>query len=303
MRPWRKERGSTFGVPYIMRLRLIWLLLSAMLLAAAANAQPRGKVAPQFLDPTPLDEATGQAKLQRLRDARPIGDTFLSFELAHLKKGKRASTSIGYLWSSWNDAGPISRLLVRSQNSEETQRQFILQNGPDPFLWGLTEDATSFHPVAAAKRDAPLVPEIGFTAFEVQMPFIYWPDTVYEGPLRLRGRQAHNFLLYPPSEDTAPVGVHAVRLTLDATFNAPLRIQLLGETGASIRTLQILSFKKVGEQWLVKTIDLLNEATREKTRFQVISAATGIELPPTIFYANQILPPFDAVDTGLMQPL
>lgn len=284
-----------------MRLRFFFCLLISLLAVSALWAQPRGKVPPQFLNPTPLDEATGKAKLQRLRDSQPLGDTFLGFELAHYKKGKRTATSIGYLWTSWNDLGPVSRLLVRLPENTGGEQQFILQNGPAPSLLGLR--ASAFAPVAAERRDSPLMSGIAFTAFDVQMPFIYWPDTIYEGPLRLRGRQAHNFLLYPPSESAAPQGIAAVRLTLDATFNAPLRIQLLGEDGAPVRTLQILSFKKVGEQWLVKTIDLLDEKSREKTRFEVKSAATGIDLPTSVFSPESIQPPFDAVDASLLKSI
>lgn len=284
-----------------MRLRFFFCLLFSLLAVSALFAQPRGKVPPQFLNPTPLDEATGKAKLQRLRDAQPIGDTFLGFELAHFTKGKRTATSIGYLWTSWNDIGPISRLLVRQPDNSDNDRQFLLQSGANPKLLGIRDK--TFVPLPPEQRDTPLMPGVAFTAFDVQMPFIYWPDTVYEGPLRLRGRQAHNFLLYPPSESAAPKGTAAIRLTLDATFNAPLRIQLLGEDGASFRTLQILSFKKVGEQWLVKTIDLIDETSREKTRFEVQSAATGIDLPYSVFSTETIQPPFGAIDTSLLKSL
>ena len=49
------------------------------------------------------------------------------------------------------------------------------------------------------------------------------------------------------------------------------------------KTISLLDLKKVGEQWLVKTIDIRNARTRDKTRFSVTSAALGLEWPVALF--------------------
>ena len=71
-------------------------------------------------------------------------------------------------------------------------------------------EAEMFQPIAATE----------LTAFDLQMPFLEWPDAVYEGLTKLRGRPAHQFIVYPPREVAeARPELSGVRFHLDAQFN------------------------------------------------------------------------------------
>lgn len=103
----------------------------------------------------------------------------------------------------------------------------------------------------------------------------------------VRGRPAHAVLLYPPAPLAAPVrgGLTpaAIRVFLDTQFNALTQTEWLDATGKPVKTVTVLDLKKTGEQWIVKSIDLRNHVTRDKTRFAVKAIATGLLLPPGMF--------------------
>jgi hypothetical protein len=50
-----------------------------------------------------------------------------------------------------------------------------------------------------------------------------------------------------------------------------------------LRTLSLVDLKKIGDQYIVKSIDLRNDLTRDKTRFQVTAAALGLTFASAVF--------------------
>jgi hypothetical protein len=134
------------------------------------------------------------------------------------------------------------------------------------------------------------------TAFDLQMPFLFWSDFVFEGLARVRGRPAHVFLLYPPAEVTGRrPDLTGVRVYLDTQFNALVQAEQIGAENRTLKSITILDLKKVDEQWIPKSIDVRDELTRNKTRFAVTGAAVGLDLLATLFepaaLADPVLPP------------
>ena len=87
----------------------------------------------------------------------------------------------------------------------------------------------------------------------------------------------------------------AARAYLDTQFNVPLQTELLGRDGAVIKTLSLGDLKKIGEQWMVKSLDVRDETTRNKTRVIVTAAALNLALAPAVFepgaLADDVPPP------------
>ena len=81
-------------------------------------------------------------------------------------------------------------------------------------------------------------------------------------------------------------------MSLDARFNAPVKIEMFDNKENPIKTFKIISFKKVGEEWIPKSIDLLDERSRDKTRFTVVAAAFNLQLPHQLFSPQ----PFNTVE-------
>jgi hypothetical protein len=81
-----------------------------------------------------------------------------------------------------------------------------------------------------------------------------------------------------------PKGVPCnVRIWLDTQFNALVQAEELDRDGQPLKAITVLDLKKVGEQWIVKAVDIRNEATRDKTQFAVTGAALDQKFPAALF--------------------
>jgi hypothetical protein len=162
--------------------------------------------------------------------------------------------------------------------------RLLTQGGASPALWRWTEGSGA--KAEPASIDALFEPVAGtdLTAFDLQMPFLYWPDFVYEGLARMHGRPAHQFLFFPPADVTLhnPL-LRGVRTYLDTQYGALVQAELIGGDDRPLKVFSLIDLKKVGDQWIPKTIDFRNETTRNKTRFAVTGAALNQTFPAGTF--------------------
>jgi Outer membrane lipoprotein-sorting protein len=257
-------------------------ILVAGILTRPAGAQTgRDSPPPEFAQFGKPDQQQGREILEQFRGQGLTGDYFLEFELRVLPRRGDERVLHGRLWGSRNAAGPVSRVALDPTALGGAGVRLLVQNGPAPALWQWTGVAAE--PLGVGAEFAPLA-GTDLTPFDLQMPFLYWPDFVYEGLVRSHGRPAHRFLLYPPKDLAAHhPELSAVRVDLDTQYVALVEAELLGPGGRPLKTVSLLDLQKVGEQWLVKAIDLRDDTTRNKTRFAVTAAALNLHLPPAIF--------------------
>jgi hypothetical protein len=274
---------------YIMS-RLFLLLTLICLTAGALSAQPRGRVPPNMVNPDQLNPEEGAAVLETFRNSYFSGELSFLFELRHLPRRGDSRTFHGQLWTTWTSAGPLHRVLMRTGLEQELGASFLLQSGPEPAGWVWNAEEGEVQALSVEEQFQGLVPGLQVTPFDLQMSFVYWKDHVYEGTRRLRGRPAHYFLLYPPEEQTAdlafPVG--AVRVIIDAGFNALLGVEVMNPDGSALKSWSIQSFRKVQEQWIVRIIDMVDEVTRDRTRFEIRAAAMNQRFPREIFSVKDL---------------
>ena len=203
----------------------------------------------------------------------------------------RGTVFHGRLRGTTNEIGPLYRVKIFSTDPGASQiTEMISQNGPQPRTWVYSE--TTHAPareLGLADILDPLVDGLQYSSFDLQMPFIYWDDYVYEGTDRTKGRKAHSFLLYPPdimANNNLEIG--AVRVYLDAKFNALLKADILDPGGNPIRSFKIISLKKLQNQMIPRVIDLVDVSTRNKIRFTVVAAAMNLHLPATDFQPREL---------------
>ena len=60
-----------------------------------------------------------------------------------------------------------------------------------------------------------------------------------------------------------------------ATFNAILESEVLDEDGRTLRTMRVSRFRRVDDQWIVRQVDVTDEHTRDRTRFEVVAGGGG----------------------------
>jgi hypothetical protein len=225
------------------------------------------------------DQAEGQRALAEFRRTGIAGEYFLEFELRVMPRRGDERVFHGRLWGGRNAQGAILRVAVTDASGHE--RRLLIQNGENAAVWR-SDSATD--PARQVEALAPLVDGVELTAFELQMPYIYWPNAFLENVSRVRGRPAHVFYFRPPAAWKAEhPEISAVRASLDTQFHAPVQSELIDRTGRVLRTLSLVDLKKVGEQYIVKSIDLRNDVTRDKTRFQVTAAALDLEFAGAVF--------------------
>ncbi len=223
------------------------------------------------------DQAEGADILGQMRQALMADDTYLEFELKVLPRRGEEIRSEGRLWASQNSEGPVMRLSL----GEGT---LLVQSGPNPMAWrwssraqrepAVMDVATWFSPLA----------DSDLSAFDLQMPFLFWEDSVYEGQSMVGGRTADTFLVKPPPSVAAQrPEMTAIRFHLDRTYHAILLAEHIGRDSTVTKTFRLIGLKRVGNRYTMKAVEIRDEITRRKTRLTVTEARIGDPLPAVMF--------------------
>jgi hypothetical protein len=217
------------------------------------------------------DQAEGARILSEFRQAGIAGDYWLSFELRVLPRKGEERVLTGALHGTRGDSGPVSRLTAGDG-------RWLIESGPRPSAWTFRDG------VVEAAAPGLALAGTGVTVFDLQMPFLYWTDFTYEGHARMRGRPTYSFIVRPPAGQVVPEpDMTGVRVLIDTQFQAMVQAEVLGAKGAVLKTIALLDLKKVGEQWLVKSVDVRDHRNRDKTRFTVRAAALDLRWPAEVF--------------------
>ena len=255
-----------------------FFILGSVVLPADAAAPLS---APPELAQVGLPDAAETARiLLQFRQTGISGDYFLEFELRTLPRRGDEKTFQGKMWGSRNVEGAITRVVLA--NGAGPEQRLLVQNGGQPAVWRVADQGVA--QLDAAAVFDPVVPGVNLTTFDLQMPFLYWPGVTLEKITRMRGRPAHVFVFRPPAAFAARnPQLGAVRAYLDTQYNAPTQIETIDRNGHVTKTLSLLDLKKVGAQWIPKSFEVRDEATRDKTRLDVTAAALNLALPSAIF--------------------
>jgi Outer membrane lipoprotein-sorting protein len=249
-----------------------------VLAGTGLHAQPGYRPLPDYVQSARPDQAEGRRILEEFRGLGIVGDYFLEFQLRVLPRRGDEHTSAGRLWGGRTEQGALTR--VSLMNLEGTEQRLLLQDGPQPAAWSWRSGAGgTVEMLDVAALFAPLA-GTDLTPFDLNRPYLYWTDFVYEGLARIRGRPAYQILLYPPADFAAKYPtLTGVRLYLDTAYKLPVQTEQLGAGGSLLKSMEVQELKKIGEQWIPKVIDLRDETTRNKTRFQVTGAALQQNFP------------------------
>ncbi len=251
---------------------------------AAAPAGPRPELA-QVGKPTPEEAAR---LIEQFRGSGIPGDHYLEFELRQIPRRGEGPTFQGRWWGSRNDQGAVTR--IELTDTQGGPQRLLLQNGEQAQVWRL-QDGRPVE-VGVAQLMAPLLPGVEISAFDLQMPYLYWPGATVEKITRVLGRPAHAFIFPAPQPFQAQfAGIGSARAYFDAQFNVPMQTEVLDRGGKVTRTLVLLSLQTVNKQTLPKAADYRNEITRDKTRLLITGVALNLELPDGLFRAANLSQP------------
>ncbi len=260
--------------------RRAFFFCAALAGAAVARGATPPTVFPELAQIGKPNAAEAARLVEQFRTAGIPGDYYLEFELRVLLRKSEGPTLNGRWWGSRNEQGALSRIEIT--DAMGAAHRFILQNGDGAAVWRLAGGRAA--PLEPAALLGPLVPGVEVSAFDLLMPFLYWPGPTVEKITRMMGRPAHQFIFPAPAAFIAAhPEISAVRAWLDTQFNAPNQIELIGADGRVQRTFVLLDLKKVSGQYLPKAVDYRNERTRDKTRLQLTGAALNLRHPSGLF--------------------
>lgn len=259
------------------------MLIACAVLAASPlelDAQSRRRPTPSYVGGHEPDQQEGARILEDMRSIGLAGSYYQEFELRRLPRKGAESRLSGRWFGDRNATGPVTRIELATSPTETIV--VLVQNGPNPEVWRLAADRAP-HVVTGGEVMEPLA-ETVLSAADLQIPFMYWKDFTFEGRVPFRGRPAYVFLLYPPAAqaDRYP-GVAGARVFIDTQFRAPLQAQWVDEEGTPLKTITVLDLKKVDETWIVKSFEVRDDRTRDKTRLVVTAVALNAKLPGGLF--------------------
>ena len=119
---------------------------------------------------------------------------------------------------------PMIRVLLETNKhvgtalstSTEIPVEIITHGGVSPSAWYRRNQHDTFIPMQGTETLNPIVPDILFRTFDLQMPYVHWQNYLYVGPDRIgRAGGVQVFNMYPPPESPAAlagVGLCAYRV-------------------------------------------------------------------------------------------
>lgn len=236
-------------------------------------------------------DASDASQLLAFFKAQRLEENFcFHFQLRQKPRRGRSVDYEGVMYGSWNEEGPVSRYrlypnAIGDVSPVDTSPiEIIVQNGRLPRVWMRHRDAEAFTLVEDASLFKPIFDGILYTPFDLQMPFIFWDNYEYVGPSRVLSRIGQKFLMFPPAGSLAERhGVAAVRVSIDDTYYALLRAEVLQGDYETRSQFTVRGIKKIQDRYIVKEVELKNLFTKDATTFSVKAARVGLELGDSIF--------------------
>lgn len=276
------------------KIRRAFLLIAGvgLLHAAGPTTPPPGELAQVGIP----DAEEAQRILAQFRQSGIAGQYYLTFRLQQLPRRGAEQIFQGRLWGSRNLQGSVTRIALTDTAGRE--HRLLIQNGIHGEVWRWA--AGKMSRLGTDELFAPILPGVQLSAFDLQMPFLFWPDAKVASINRVRGRPAHAFLFRPPASLAGSASAPAlVRSYFDAQFNAPMQTELLNRDGTVTKTFSLLDLKKIDGTYLPKSFEVRDEVSRDKTRLVVTGAALNLDLSPVLFEAaslgEDISPPAPSV--------
>lgn len=261
------------------------------LVSPAQGQSKRVRPPPEYVQLAPPDQAEGRTILESFRRSDLGGDCHLEFQLRVMPRRGDERLVAGRLWQRSGRDGVARRVQLHTGGTADSPvaLRLLLRPGEAGGLWRWRPESpgASERLAGAAMFEGLAGTEV--TSFDLQMPFLEWREFAYEGLKKVRGRPTHAFLLYPPAgmADLAP-GLVAVRIFIDAQFQALVQVEHLGEGARVLRSVQVNDLKRIGERWIVKSLDVRDDVTRNKTRIQFVGAALDAAFAEVLFTPEEL---------------
>jgi len=278
---------------------VVWGWVIALPQASFAQ-QKRYRPLPDYVQLGRPDQEVGRKVLREFQESGTGGNYYLEFQLRVMPRRGKERLVYGRLWESRFEGDSVRRIELRSGAAEDSSvsLRLLVRGGTNPAMWRWTPELPLAVDVLPGSALFEPIGGTDLTAFDLQMPFLFWTDVEFEGVRKVRGRPAHAFLFYPPSDYASwQPKLSGVRVYLDSQYNALVQVEQIVDLGKVAKSMSVLDLKKIDDQWIVKNIDVRDEASRNKTRFGVTGAALNEVFAGVLFtpaeLSTSVRPPGD----------
>ena len=110
------------------------------------------------------------------------------------------------------------------------------------------------------------IPGTDISWMDLSLSFLWWPDAATRGREEVRGREC--WVIDIPAPD-AFSGCSGVRLWIDPRIRIMLKAEAYGHDDQPMRRMDVKSFKKINDRWVIKDIELTSLPDRSKTVLRV----------------------------------
>jgi len=149
--------------------------------------------------------------------------------------------------------------------------------------YGPGDDMTSIIPLNKEGYKDSILSKFGLRPEDLTMTFIFW-QLVKELPRAdVKGQECRVFILKSPDKDAPEM----VQVYISARYFFPLKVQWIKKEGDQpYRNMEITSFKKENDYWLVGSMILYGSGWRTKIGFDKVEAGEQKDLPADFFRQN-----------------
>lgn len=217
-----------------------------------------------------LPRETLNIRGQLLRGAR-IGRLEQAFRIEALLEWGKTPPYASYSLSD-SFGAPVARLTVTRPPGRP--QQFLYEQG-QPLKPAPTPDLNQ--PIEGAE----------LTWNDLTLSFLWWPGGTMAGRDNIRGRDCYVIEVpvppRPGNKTSAPAaapagdsnGVASVRLWIDDRLVVLIQMEEYDAAGKLMRRMSVKNFKKIGDLWMVKNLDIRRYPSHHRTQIRIEEVAVG----------------------------
>jgi hypothetical protein len=286
------------GVHVLMKSLAGIGLLFALLVSFVGYADARAVGGSRLSAASRLSDTEAQQYLRSIRTLGYEGQYVFRFRIRHYPPKGRTITYHGTLYGDSNPLTGLQFQRLRIQDPAAGHRldalplvDLLLERGFRSQAWTVDSDTKSA--LVNWNGDAlhhPILKDLNLTYFDLLAPWVMWSDFDYLGPGQVKARPSQEFRLR--SEESSGAN-HSVVINLDAEFRAILTSQVLDEKGEAIKSMELIAFKKVGDDYVPRMLDYRDQIQKgNRTRIEILAAAMNVEIPLLVFDPANLLEAF-----------
>lgn len=179
--------------------------------------------------------------------------------------GQEERTLEAEMLLDWNGRRPSARYTIRDAFGDDLEGLNI--------VWGRhgAREVTYFEGPRLVRASAPpmheAIQETDISWNDLSLSFLWWPGGTTAGAETIKGRFCYIVdLPAPPDEASEHAGV---RLWIDPQIRILLQAATYGDDGELVKLMEVKSFKRIRDVWVIQNVDVHSFPARHKTSLRV----------------------------------